>query len=163
MLGNVQHTSQVGTNDVVTLDLGSNPYLVQGSQASSLELMPLGPMVGSPDSSIMADSDLLNLAFLNATTGHSTPMNSVTIQECPSTFASTTTSKPRRLTRNQVLIKEARDFLETTVGDIHTSSSSQPNPLFGNLSLEPSRNVNSQVITTNHGTTSTRRTRNSYR
>ena len=164
MLGNVQHTSQVGTNDAVTLDLGSNPYLVQGSQASSLDLMPLGPMVGSPDPSIMADRDLLhNLAFLNATTVHSTPMTSVTIQECPSTFASTTTSKPRRLTRNQVLIKEARDFLETTVGDIHTSSSSQPNPLFGNLSLEPTRNASSQVITTNYGTTSTRRTRNSYR
>ena len=28
MLGNVQHTSQVGTNDDVTLDLGSYPYLV---------------------------------------------------------------------------------------------------------------------------------------
>ena len=31
VLGNVQHNSQFGTNDDVTLDLGSNPYLVQGS------------------------------------------------------------------------------------------------------------------------------------
>ena len=166
MLGNAQHTSQVGTNDAVTLDLGSNPYLVLGSQASSLDQMPLGPMAGSQDPSIMDDIDdidhLHNLAFLNATIGHSTPMTNVTIQGCPSNFASTT-SKPRRLTRHQVLIKEARDFLETTVGDTHTpstSSSSQPNSLFGNPSLRPTRNTSSQVMTTNYGTTSPRRTRN---
>ena len=162
MLGNVQHTSQVGTNDDITLDLGSNPYLMQGSQASGLELMPLGPMVGSPDSSILTDSDPLNLAFLDATTGHSPSMTSVTIQGGSSTFA-TTSSKSRRLTHHQVLIQEARDFLETTVGDIHTSSSSQPNPLSDNLLLGPIRNTTSQVVTANYQTTSLRRTRNSYK
>ena len=168
MLGNAQHTSQVGTNDAVTLDLGSNPYLVLGSQASSLDQMPLGPMAGSQDPSIMDDIDpddidhLHNLAFLNATIGHSTSMTNVTIQGCPSNFASTT-GKPRRLTRHQVLIKEARDFLETTVGDTHTSSTSQPDPLFGNPSLGPTRNTSSQVMTTNYGTTSPRRTRNGRR
>ena len=161
MLGNVQHTSQVGTNHGVTLDLGSNPYPVQGSQASGLELMPLGPMVESPDSSILADSDPLNLAFLNATTGHSSLMTSDTMQGGSSTFA-TTSSKSRRLTRHQVLIREARDFLETMTGDIHTASSSQPNPLSGNLSIGSTRNTSSQVVTTNHRITSPRRTRNSY-
>ena len=90
--------------------------------------MPLGPMVWSPDASILADGDPLNLAFLDAATGHSSSMTSVNIQGGPSTYA-TTSSKSRRLTRHQVLIQEARDFLETTVGDIHASSSSQPNPL----------------------------------
>ena len=162
MLGNVHHTSQLGMNDDVTLDIGYNPYIVQGSQASGLELMPFGPMVGSPDSSIHTDSDPLNLAFLDATTGHSPSMTNVTIQGGSSTFA-TTSSKARRLTRHQVLMQEARDFLETTVGDIHTPSSSQPNPLSANLSTRPIRNTSSQVVTANHRTTSPRRTRNSYR
>ena len=143
------------------LDLGSNPYLVLGSQASGLELMPFGPMVGSPDSSIHTDSNPLNLAFLDATTGHSSPMTNVTIQGGPSTFA-TTSSKVRWLTRHQVLMQEARDFIETTSGDIHTPSSSQPNPLSTNLSTRPFRNASSQVVTANHQTTSSRRTRNNY-
>ena len=67
------------------------------------------------------------------------------------------------MTRHQVLMQEARDFLETTVGDIQDSSSSQPNPLSENLSLGPIRNTSSPVVTANHQTTSPRRTRNSYR
>ena len=123
--------------------------------------MPFDPMVGSPDSSIHTDSDLLNLAFLDATTGPSPLITNVTIQGGPSTFA-TTSSKARRLTRHQVLMQEARDFLETTSGDIHTPSSSQPNPLSVNLSTRPFRNASSQVVTAKHRTTSSRRTRNNY-
>ena len=151
VLGNVQHNSQFGTSDDVTLDLDSNPYLVLGNQASGLDLMPFGPMDGSPDSPINNDSDPLNLAFLDATIGHSPSMTNVTIQGGLSTLA-TTSSKARRRTRHQVLMQEARGFLETTSGDIHTpsSSSSQPNSLSTNLSTRPSRNASSQVVAANN-------------
>ena len=122
LLGNTQQPSQIGTNDDVILDLGSDPYHVQGSQASGLVQMPLDPMVGLPDSSILADIDPLNLAFLDATTGHSSSMTNVNMQVGPSATA-ITSSRTRRLTRHQVLIQEARGFLETTAGDIHTTSS----------------------------------------
>ena len=119
-------------------------------------------MVGSPDPSILADIDPLNLAFLDATTGHSSSMTSVTMQAGSSAVA-ITSSRSRRLTRHQVLIQEARGFLETTVGDIHNPSSSQPNPLSENLSLGSIRNASSQFVAANHRITSPRRTRNSFK
>ena len=162
LLGNAQHSPQVGTNDDVTLDLGSTPYPVPGSQASGLARMPLGSMVGSPDSTLWSDSDPLNLAFLDAATGHSTSMTSVTVQGGASTFA-TTSSKTRRLTRQQVLIREARDFIETAGGDIHASSLTQPNPTSDNLAFGPIRNASTQGVADNQRITSPRRTRNRYK
>ena len=143
-----------------SLDLDSNPYPVLGDQASGLDLMSFGPMDGSPDSTINNESDPLNLAFLDATIGHSPSMTNVNIQGGLSNLA-TTSSRARRLTRHQVLIREARSFLETTSGDIHTSSSSssQPNSLSTNLSTRSSRNASSQVVAANHRTTSSRSTR----
>ena len=124
-------------------------------------------MVGSPDSSILADIDPLNLAFLDATTGHSSSMTSVNMQVGPSATA-ITSSRTRRLTRHQVLIQEARGFLETTAGNIRTTSSSssfssQPSPLSVNLSPESIRNASSQIAAANHLIISPRRTRNSHK
>ena len=94
MLGNVQHNSQFGTSDDVTLDLDSNPYLVLGDQASVLDLMSFGPMDGSPDSTINNENDPLSLAFLGATIGHSPSMTNVNIQEGLGNLA-TTSSRAR--------------------------------------------------------------------
>ena len=142
---------------------------MQGSQASGLQQMPLDPMVGSPDPSMFDDTDPLNLAFLSAATSHSSSMASVSIQAGPS--ASTfTSSRMRRLTRHQVLIQEARGFLETTEGDIRTASSSssssflsQPSPLSENWLLGSMRNASSQSAAVNHPIISPRRTRNNYK
>ena len=163
LLGSVQRNSQVGTNDDVTQDPDSNPYPVLGDQASGLDLMSFGPMAGSPDSTISNESDPLNLAFLGATTSHSTSMTGVNIQEGLGNLA-TTSSKAGRLTRHQVLIREARSFLETPSGDALTSasSSSQPNYSLTNLSTRSSRNARntrSQVVASNHRITSSSSTR----
>ena len=162
VLGNVQRNSQVGTSDDVTQDPYSNPYPVLGDQASGLDLMSFGPMDGSPDSTINNESDPLNLAFLGATIGHSPSMTNVNIQEGLGNLA-TTSSRARRLTRHQVLIREARSFLETASGDIFTSfSSSQPNSSSTNLSTRSSRNArntSSQVVADNHRITSSSNTR----
>ena len=142
---------------------------MQGSQASGLQQMPLDPIVGLPDSSIFDDTDPLNLAFLSAATSHSSSMANVSIQAGPSatTFPS---SRMRRLTRQQVLIREARDFLETTAGDIRTASStsassflSQPSPLSENWLLGSMRNASSQAAAVNHPIISPLRTRNTYK
>ena len=167
LLGNPQQTSHMGTNDGVTLDLGSDPYHVQGSQASGLQQMPLDPMVGSLDSSIFNDTDPLNLAFLSAATSHSPSMTNVSVQAGPS--ASTLpSSRKGRLTRQQLLIQEARDFLETAAGDIRitpstsaTSFLSQPSSLSENWLLGSMRNSNTQADAANHRIISPRKTRNS--
>ena len=166
LFGNTQQPSLIGTNDDVILDLGSDPYHVQGNQASGLMQMPLDPMVGSPDSSILAAFDP-NLAFLDATTDHPSSMTNVTMQAGPSATA-ITSSRSGRLTRHQILIREARGFLENTAGNIRTtpsssSFSSQPSPLSVNLSTESIRNASSQVVTANHPIISPRRTRNSHK
>ena len=168
LLGNPQQTSQIGTNDGVILDLGSDPCHVQGSQASSLQQMPLDPTVGSPDPSMFDDTDPLNLAFLSAATSHSSSMAGASIQAGPNASAPTS-SRVRRLTRQQVLVREAMGFLETTEGDVHTVSSkstsflSQPSRPSENWLLRSMRNTGSQDVAANHPIISPRRTRNNYK
>ena len=108
LLGIPQQTSSVSINHDVTLDLGSDPYRLQGSQASGLEQMPVDPMSGSPDPSILNDTDPLNLAFLDVAINHSQSMADGIIQESPST-STLPPDRKGRLTRQQLLIQEARE------------------------------------------------------
>ena len=136
---------------------------MQGSQASGLQQMPVDPM--SLDSSI----DPLNLAFLDVAINHSQSMADGIIQ------AGTSTSTPPpgrkgRLTRQQLLIQEARDFLESTRGDIRiapsssvSASLSQPSSSSINWQLGSIRNASTQADAAGHVIIPPRRTRNSYK
>ena len=79
-------------------------------------------------------------------------------------------SRRGRLTRQQLLIQEARDFLESTTGDIHTAPStsastflSQPSSLSENWLLGSMRNASTQVAAASHPIIPPRRTRNNYK
>ena len=163
LLGIPQQTSSVSNTHDVTMDLGSAPYHLQGSQASGLRQMPVDPM--SLDSSI----DPLNLAFLDVDINHSQSMADGIIQA--GTSASTPPpGRKGRLTRQQLLIQEARDFLESTRGHIRSAPSSsasaslsQPSSSSINWQLESIRNASTQADATDHAIIPPRRTRNSFK
>ena len=169
LLGIPQQTSSVSINHDVTLDLGSDPYRLLGSQASGLEQMPVDPMSGSPDPSILNETDPLNLALLDVAINHSQSMADGIIQENPS-ISTLPPDRKGRLTRQQLLIQEARDFIESTRGDIRTAPSasvsaslSQPSSSSNNWQLGSMRNASTQVDAAGHVIIPPRRTRNSYK
>ena len=89
--------------------------------------------------------------------------------------AGTSTSTPPpgrkgRLTRQQLLIQEARDFLESTRGHIRiapsssvSASLSQPSSSSINWQLESIRNASTQADAADHAIIPPRRTRNSFK
>ena len=129
----------------------------------------MDPTSGSPDSSILNDADPLNLAFLDEAINHSQSMADGIIQASPST-STLRPGRKGRLTRQQLLIQEARDFIESTSGDIHitpsdssSTSLSQPSSSSNNWQFRSIRNANTQVDAAGHIIIPPRRTRNAYK
>ena len=161
-LGSTQH-SPIDDNNTALVDQGSLFCTWQRNLSNILGTTPTGPMDETAiSSSPSGDDSIINLAFLQAADDERTPTptDDATQETSRPTASTTASTRGMALSREvRVLLGEAVSFIESTEGEITTTTASQPVPSSRSLPRRP-RRIPSSQITNHHVSPSPHVTRN---